>query len=66
MTPSDLIFGIEPAHVLGVVIALGGSILGFLIKIIRCQGKQEGRLDGLEKTLERIANSLLSHLDKKK
>ena len=66
MTPNELIFGIEPAHVLGVVIAIGGSILGLMFKINRCLGKQEGRLDGLEKTLERIAKSLLTHLDKPK
>lgn len=66
MTPDNLIFGIEPAHVLGVLVGVGGTIIAYLYKINRCLGKQEGRLDSLEKTLERIANSLLSHLDRNK
>lgn len=66
MTPDDLIFGIEPAHVLVVLVGVGGSIIAYLYKINRCLGKQEGRLDSLEKSFGRIAESLLSHLDRKK
>ncbi|KKN37571.1 hypothetical protein LCGC14_0762110 [marine sediment metagenome] len=62
----DLIYGIEPAHVLVVLVGVGGSIIAYLYKINRCLGKQEGRLDSLEKSFGRIAESLLSHLDKKK
>ena len=50
---------------IGLIVGIGGTIIGYLWKINRCVGTQEGRLDALENSIERIANALLRHLDRK-
>ncbi len=56
----------EIIAIIGLLIGIGASILGFLFKINRCLGRHEGEIDGLKETIDRIAKSFLSHLDKKK
>ena len=62
----DLLWGIEPAQVLATTIIIGGAILGFMFKINRCVGRQEGELKGIKDRLDILANSYLEHLDKPK
>jgi len=62
----DLIFGVEPFHVLVTALGVGGAILGFQLKINRCIGRLESNVYDLSLRLNTIANSYLSHLDKPK
>ena len=55
---------IEPSQVLTAVIIIGGAILGFMFKINRCVGRQEGSLKEIKERLNTLANSYLEHLDK--
>jgi hypothetical protein len=58
-------WGIEPGHVLTTVIIIGGAIAGFMFKINRCIGRQEGEIKGIKERLDTLVNSYLGHLDKK-
>ena len=51
--------------IIGILVTIGGIIITFLFKINRCIGRHEGEIKGLRESLDRIAKSLLSHLDKK-
>jgi len=42
--PEAALFGIEPAHVFGVMIAGGVGLFTFMLKINRCIGRLEGML----------------------
>jgi len=61
----DLIFGVEPFHVIISVIGIGGAIIGFQLKINRCIGRLESSVSDLDSRLKTIAESYLGHLDKK-
>jgi hypothetical protein len=61
----DLLWGVEPGQVLASVIIIGGAIIGFMFKINRCVGRQEGTLKEIKNRLDILANSYLEHLDKK-
>lgn len=58
-------WGIEPAQVLMSMIIIGTAIIGFQLKINRCLGRLESNYRNLDSRLKTIAESYLSHLDKK-
>ena len=60
-----LMWGIEPAQVLTAVLIIGGAVIGFQLKINRCFGRLEARVDQIDSRLKTIAESYLGHLDKK-
>jgi hypothetical protein len=47
----ELLLGIQPAHVVALMLAGGAGLFGFMLKINRCIGRLEGMLE--------------THLDKK-
>jgi len=59
-------WGIEPAQVLLTILAIGGALIGFNLKINRCIGRLEAKYSSLDSRLKTIAESYLNHLDKKK
>ncbi len=47
------------------LIGMGAIVIGFQLKINRCLGKLEGNYSSLNSRVKTIAESYLSHLDKK-